>query len=389
MREILGGNSFCFSFKALHLHRFLSHVYLSDMRREVIEKILVILFISAPFFTWAQHETADAHGGSESKKEGIKAFINHHLQDSHYFVLTEDTETGTHVGIPLPVILWDNGLKVFSSSRFHHGETLAEVDGSYYKLYHNKIYKTDAEGTITYDDHDHPANAKPLDFSITKNVVTMLLVSLLMFLLFGGLAKGYKKNNGMPVGVGRFFEPLVVFVRDEIAIPNIGEKNYKKYMSFLLTIFFFIWFLNLMGMTPLGVNVTGNIAVTFGLALLTFLITTFTANKNYWGHIFWMPGVPKLMRIVLAPIEVLGMFIKPFSLMIRLYANMTAGHVVLMSIIGLMFLFKNWMGSSLSFGLAFALSILELLVAALQAYIFTMLSALYFGMANEEHHDDH
>jgi F-type H+-transporting ATPase subunit a len=123
--------------------------------------------------------------------------------------------------------------------------------------------------------------------------------------------------------------------------------------------------------------------------LLTFLITTFTANKNYWGHIFWMPGVPKLMRIVLAPIEVLGMFIKPFSLMIRLYANMTAGHVVLMSIIGLMFLFKNWIGSSLSFGLAFALSILELLVAALQAYIFTMLSALYFGMANEEHHDDH
>ncbi len=160
-------------------------------------------------------------------------------------------------------------------------------------------------------------------------------------------------------------------------------------MSLLFTNLLFIWFLNLLGMTPLGVNVTGNIAVTFGLALLTFLITTFTANKNYWGHIFWMPGVPKLMRIVLAPIEVLGMFIKPFSLMIRLYANMTAGHVVLMSIIGLMFIFKNWIGSSLSFGLAFALSILELLVAALQAYIFTMLSALYFGMANEEHHDDH
>ena len=139
-------------------------------------------------------------------------------------------------------------------------------------------------------------------------------------------------------------------------------------------------------MTPLGVNVTGNIAVTFGLALITFLITTFTANKNYWAHIFWMPGVPKLMRIVLAPIELLGMFIKPFSLMIRLYANMTAGHVVLMSIIALMFIFKNWLGSSLSFGLAFGLAILELLVAALQAYIFTMLSALYFGMANEEAH---
>ncbi|THD69354.1 F0F1 ATP synthase subunit A [Robertkochia marina] len=359
------------------------------MRREFTEKILLVLFVLAPFFTWAQHETTESAHGEESKREGIKAFIDHHLQDSYYFILTEDEEAGTHVGIPLPVILWDNGLKVFSSSKFHHGETVAEVDGNHYALYHNKIYKTDAEGTINYDDHHHPTNAKPLDFSITKNVVTMLLVSFLMFWLFRNLAVSYAKNNGIPTGAGRFFEPLVVFVRDEIAVPNIGEKHYKKYMSFLLTIFFFIWFLNLLGMTPLGVNVTGNIAVTFGLALLTFLITTFTANKNYWGHIFWMPGVPKLMRIVLAPIEVLGMFIKPFSLMIRLYANMTAGHVVLMSIIGLMFIFKNWIGSTLSFGLAFALSILELLVAALQAYIFTMLSALYFGMANEEHHDDH
>ena len=142
-------------------------------------------------------------------------------------------------------------------------------------------------------------------------------------------------------------------------------------------------------MTPLGINVTNNIAVTLALALLTYVITTFTANKNYWGHIFWMPGVPSLMKIVLAPIEVLGTIIKPFSLMIRLYANITAGHIVLMSIIGLMFIFKNWVGSSLSFALAFALGILELLVAALQAYIFTMLSALYFGAAVEEHHDDH
>ena len=214
----------------------------------------------------------------------------------------------------------------------------------------------------------------------------MLLIGLLMFFMFRGLAKSYKKNNGIPTGAGRFLEPLVLFVRDEIAIPNIGEKKYKKYMSFLLTTFFFIWFLNLLGMTPLGVNVTGNIAVTFALALLTFLITNLTANKNYWGHIFWMPGVPTFMKIVLAPIELLGVFIKPFSLMIRLYANMTAGHVVIMSIIGMMFIFKSWIGSPLSFGLSFALSILELLVAALQAYIFTMLSALYFGSANEEAH---
>ena len=145
--------------------------------------------------------------------------------------------------------------------------------------------------------------------------------------------------------------------------------------------------INLFGLTPLGVNVTNNIAVTFSLAIITYLITTFTANKHYWKHIFWMPGVPVPMKLILAPIELLGTIIKPFSLMIRLYANITAGHVVLMSIIGLMFIFKNWIGSSLSFGLAFAIALLELLVAALQAYIFTMLSALYFGSAVEEHHD--
>ena len=155
-------------------------------------------------------------------------------------------------------------------------------------------------------------------------------------------------------------------------------------MSYLLTVFFFVWVINLLGLTPLGVNVTNNIAVTFALAMITYLITTFTGNKNYWKHIFWMPGVPVPMKIILAPIELLGTFIKPFSLMIRLYANITAGHVVLMSIIGLMFIFKNWIGSPLSFLLAFALSLLELLVAALQAYIFTMLSARYFGMAVEE-----
>lgn len=190
----------------------------------------------------------------------------------------------------------------------------------------------------------------------------------------------------MPRGLGRFLEPLVLFVRDEIAIPNIGEHKYKRYMSYLLTVFFFVWVINLLGLTPLGVNVTNNIAVTFALAMITYLITTFTGNKNYWKHIFWMPGVPVPMKIILAPIELLGTFIKPFSLMIRLYANITAGHVVLMSIIGLMFIFKNWIGSPLSFLLAFALSLLELLVAALQAYIFTMLSALYFGMAVEEDH---
>jgi F-type H+-transporting ATPase subunit a len=219
----------------------------------------------------------------------------------------------------------------------------------------------------------------------------MFLIAILMFYLFTSLAKSYTKTGGVPAGIGRFFEPIVLYIRDDIARPNIGEKKYGKYMNFLLTIFFFIWFLNLLGLTPLGVNVTGNIAVTFGLALLTFLITNLTGTKDYWLHIFdplggsmkWYAKIP--LYIILIPIEVLGIFIKPFSLLIRLYANMQAGHIVLMSLIGLMFIFKSWLGSPLSFGLAFAISIIELLVALLQAYIFTMLSALYFGFAAEEH----
>ncbi len=357
-----------------------------------MKKITFLLFLVS-FVSVAQHneDTAVKKSPEEkSLKVTIKEYINHHLLDSYDFGLysyTDDNKEVHHVGFPLPVILWDGGLKVFSSSKFHHGETVAEVDGSYYKIDHNKIYKTDAAGTINYDAEHHATNAKPLDFSITKNVVFIFLVGLLMFLVFSRMAKNYKKN-ALPKGVGRLLEPIILYIRDDIAIPNIGKKHYKKYMSYLLTVFFFVWTVNLLGLTPLGVNVTNNIAVTLVLALVTFVLTTVTANKNYWGHIFWMPGVPKLMRIVLAPIELLGMVIKPFSLMIRLYANITAGHIVLMSIIGLMFIFKSWIGSPLSFGLAFALSLLELLVAALQAYIFTMLSALYFGSAVEEH-DDH
>jgi F-type H+-transporting ATPase subunit a len=330
-----------------------------------------------------------AHTESHDVKSEIREFINHHLLDSHSFNFNANKETGEHYGFSLPVILWDNGFQVFSSSKFHHGPVadVAEHNGNYYKLHHERIYKTDAKGTLT-EVHGHPTNVQPLNLSITKSVIGIFFVAILMFVLFTSLAKSYAKNGGIASGVGRFFEPLVLYVRDEIAIPNIGEKAYKKYMSYLLTVFFFILFLNLLGLMPFGFNVTGNFTITASLAILTYLITTFTANKNYWGHIFWMPGVPVLLRPVLALIELLGTIIKPFSLMIRLYANMMAGHVVLMSIIGLMFIFKSWIGSSLSFVLAFSLSILEILVAFLQAYIFTMLSSLYFGAGNEEHHHE-
>ncbi len=329
-------------------------------------------------------EKGENEGRVDTKNE-IDAYIEHHLQDSHDFTLWSDGQEGTHVGFPLPVILWDGGLKVFSSSKFHHGETVAEVEGNYYKLYHSKIYKTDAEGTITYDEDHHATNAKPLDFSITKNVVTILIVCVLMFLMFGGLAKSYRKGP-LPTGFGRVLEPLVIYVRDEIAIPNIGKEKHRKFMGFLLTVFFFIWILNLLGMTPLGVNVTGNIAITVCLALFTYFITQFSANKEYWKHIFWMPGVPVIMKIVLMPIEILGTLTKPFALLIRLFANITAGHVVIMSLIALIFTAQNiYVMTPVSLLLTIFISVIELLVAFLQAFIFTMLSALFIGLAVQDH----
>jgi F-type H+-transporting ATPase subunit a len=360
---------------------------------------LLALLLTGVLSAKEKQEITENLSAKEIQKKEIKDYIMHHLQDSYdfsFFSYTNGSGEHVYIGAPLPIILWDNGLKVFSSSKFHHGETVAQVDGNYYAISHNKIYKTDAEGSITFDEDHHATNEAPLDFSITKGVVSIMFTFLLMFFLFKNLADSYAKNGGIASGVGRFFEPIVLYVRDDIAIPNIGEKKHKKYMGFLLTVFFFVWFLNILGLTPLGINVTGNIAVTFCLALITFLLTNLTGTKDYWLHIFdplgssmkWYAKVP--LYIILIPIEVLGIFVKPFSLLIRLYANMQAGHIVLMSLIGLMFIFKSWLGSPLSFGLAFAISFIEVLVALLQAYIFTMLSALYFGFASEEHehHDE-
>lgn len=359
------------------------------MQSNFLAKLFTITLLIFSLTVTAQFN--EEHEGSleeVSLKTKIKESINHHLLDTHDFIFFSDSETGKHYGFSLPVILWDEGFQLFSSSKFHHGETVAENNGNYYRLYHNKVYRTDAQGTVTLDDHNHPTQIKPFDFSITKSVLMIIVTGILMFFAFVGMAKSFKKGP-IVTGAGRFLEPIILYIRDEIAIPNIGINKYKKYMPYLLTVFFFVWFLNLFGLTPLGVNVTGNIAVTFALALITFIITQFSGNKNYWKHVFWMPGVPVPMKIILAPIELLGVIIKPFALMIRLYANIMAGHIVLMSLIGLIFVFQNWIGSSLSFVLSFAISLIELLVALLQAYIFTMLSALYFGFAVEEHDEAH
>jgi len=366
---------------------------LLDMPLKLYLRFVLFLLLGVP--PLSAKEAEEKKEDKVGLKSEIKSYIRHHLEDTHDFGLfsyrDEEKDRKVYVGLPLPVIVWDEGLKIFSSSQLNHGESVANVGGNNYKLYHGKIYKTDAEGTINFNDHHHPTNVKPLDFSITKSVVTIIFTALLMFFIFRGLAKSYQENGLIAKGLGRFFEPIVLYIRDDIARPNIGDKHYKKYISYLLTIFFFIWFLNILGLTPLGINVTGNIAVTLCLALITFLITTFTGKKDYWLHVFdplgssmkWYAKLP--LYVILIPIEVLGLIIKPFSLLIRLYANIQAGHIVLMSLIGLMFIFKSWLGSTLSFGLAFAISLIEILVALLQAYIFTMLSALYFGFASEEH----
>lgn len=359
----------------------------------VVQKLTTFFTLILLFFGLttglANPETPSDGDAQVNTEEEINEYKAHHLKDAYDYTLFSYGDTPRHhVGFPLPIILWDNGLKVFSSSKFHHGEEVAEAGGSYYKIFHGKIYKTDASGTINLDEEGHATNEKPLDFSITKAIVDLLIAGILILLLFSALAKAYKKGP-IPTGVARFLEPLVIYVRDEIARPNIGEEKYRKYMGYLLTVFFLIWILNILGLTPLAVSVTANVTFTICLALFTFIIVNFSGNKNYWSHIFWMPGVPVLMKIFMIPIEILGILTKPFSLFIRLFANISAGHMVVMSLIALTIILKAQYGvvgsTSISFVLSLFISLIEVLVAFLQAFIFTMLSSLFIGMAVEEH----
>lgn len=347
----------------------------------------------------AQHSDEEGDPGTEiNSPEEVKEYILHHIQDSHDFILwsyTNDSGERKHVGFPLPVILYSsNGVVSFMSSEFHHnddGHHLVEKNGLKFAKIHGKIYELEAGALeVNFDETHHAINAhKVLDFSITKSVLGILLVGLFMLFVFSRLAKQYR-NKSIPTGFGRVLEPLVIYVRDEIAKPNIGEKQYRRFTGYLLTVFFFIWILNLLGLTPLGFNVTGQLAVTAALAIFTLIIYTASGNAGYWKHMLWMPGVPVLIRPVLAIIELAGAFlIKPFSLLVRLFANISAGHIVVMSLIGIMVIMKTEMGAFgstlLSFVLSLFITLIEVLVAFLQAYIFTMLSALFIGMAVEDH----
>jgi len=315
--------------------------------------------------------------------------IMHHISDSHSWHLWGE---GDHsVEISLPIILWDGGLRVFSSSRFGHDENIVAKDGeNYYRLYHNKIYKTDASGKLNLE-YGHPTNKVPLDFSITKVVAQILLAAAILVFFAFATRFSYKKSQ-IPTGVARFIEPLVIFVRDDIAKQNIGHGKHKKFVPYLLTLFMFVWLMNILGLIPGAANVTGNIAFTMVLAVLTFILVNANGKRTYWVHIFDplganMPWAGKiLVYIILVPVEILGMFTKPFALMIRLFANMTAGHIVILSLISLIFIMHNFYIAPVSVLLTLFINTLEILVAALQAYIFTLLTALYIGMAVEKHH---
>lgn len=326
---------------------------------------------------------------SDAKEDGEEfnatEMIMHHISDSHEFHIIGEGESS--VSLPLPVILYtENGLDIFMSSKFHHGEEVVTTDKGSYELIHDKVYYA---GTYEAREDGHGHGEMPLDFSITKNVFSMFLSVIIILLMFLSVAKGYKKRGvGAPKGLQSFMEPLIIFVRDEIAVPNIGEKKYARFMPYLLTVFFFIWLNNLIGLVPFfpgSSNLSGNIAFTLTLAVITLLITNFSGTKDYWKHIFWMPGVPLPVKIILAPIELIGVFTKPFALMVRLFANITAGHIVVLSLISLIFIMETAAASAAAVPLALFINVLELLVAFLQAFVFTMLSALFIGQAVAEH----
>lgn len=423
--------------------------------------LLVLALLAGPVS--AQHDGHDhdghnhgeeGHEHSHATDAGALAGCGEHAEDGEYDLVgnvmnhisdANEFHIWKGVHIPLPLFLYapEHGWTTGTTSIFHHGHLA--VDG--YVLNHGRVNRiadasfpmgeVEIQGilhkmeTVTKDNGSEKevenyyacANdqlwllEKPstidggvlgggitsfYDFSITKNVFTMMLAALLLIFIWGAVAKGYKKNEGKaPSGIQSFFEPFFTFIRDEVTKPMIGENKYERFQPFIMTLFFFILFCNLLGLIPFfpgGANVTGNLAVTMVLAILAFIVTNIHGNGHYWEHIAWMPGVPTFVKPILTVVEVLGLFIKPFSLMIRLFANISAGHIIILSLIGLIFLFGE-NGSNVGGAASGAfigglftafMNLIELLVAFLQAFIFAILTASYIGAAVEEHeHNDH
>ncbi len=323
-------------------------------------------------FLFTFFSTPIVQAASDSGEEfNASDVILHHVVDDHIWHFVD----GHYGTLYLPVIVYSEakGLEVFSSSNFYN-EDHETIPYNGYILDHGVIHlESDTDAFV-------------LDLSITKTVLMLFITAALVLFVFLNIAGKYKKNQGQaPSGLQSFFEPIIVFVRDEVAKPNIGA-HYEKFMPYLLSLFFFILFGNLLGLLPGAANLTGNIAVTTVLALFTFVITNINGNKHYWKHIFWTPGVPLPLKIIIVPVEILGMFTKPFSLLVRLFVAITAGHIVMLALICLVFIFQSYAVGVGTTIIVLFINLIELLVAAIQAYVFTMFSALYIGMATEEHH---
>lgn len=353
---------------------------------------LLLISIANSAFSQDDHATTnDQHTEqANAEKKDKKAFdanevIFGHIMDAHEFhFMTYEGSDGheKHLSIPLPVLLYSPqlGWSFFNYSKFHHGEH--EVDG--YKVEEGHIVPIDA-------------TVKVYDLSFTRNVVQMLLAMFTLIFVMVNIGRHYKKGQGVktaPKGFQAIIEPIVTFVRDEVAKPNLGHK-YEKFLPFILTIFFFILINNIFGMIPGSANVTGNIAFTLVLAAITLLVILFSSNKHFWGHIFW-PPVPHGIKPILIIVEILGVFTKPFALMIRLFANMMAGHIIIICLISLIFIFGalspviGWAFSPISIAFSIFIYLIEVLVAFIQAFIFANLAAVFIGQAFEgEEHLDH
>ncbi len=385
-----------------------THTFAQNLEQVMISKrlfsllILVIGLVSFNVSSFAQTEeksapvaeAAPAHEHEEKKGINITELVFDHVSDSHeWHLFSLKNADGSHkpVAMPLPMIIYrpGAGLSVFSSAHF---EEWHEAEGKKISNEHEGLYieKGMKEKVLSAD------GAKVYDLSITKNVLSMLIGVVLLLWIMTSAAKKYKAN-GMtaPKGMQNFIEIVIIFIRDEVAKPNLGGKKYQKFVPLLLTIFFFIWINNLLGLLPGGANFTGNIAVTACLALISFIVMLVNANKHFWSHLLNPPNVPFGVKILLVLIEVMSLFIKPVALMIRLFANMLAGHIVILSVVCLIFIFallNVYVGGGfvvISMAFSVFMFMLELLVAAIQAFIFTNLTAVFLGQAIEEgHHEE-
>ena len=388
------------------------------MNRQIVRLIIATVVFTTPLAAISQndghgdghHEVAheDAHDGThvndddhENDQDNTHAhaekfvpgdFIMHHIADANEIHFWGD------ISVPLPMIIYVEGLglDVFMSSDFHsehgghdgHGPSYATGPST------GVEYSKGESGVTAQNEHGEALNI--WDISITKSVFGMLMILTLMVVMLRSAAKSYARRPGQsPKGLANFLEPLVLFVRDDIANPIIGKHKAAKFVPFLLTTFFFIVGCNLLGLIPFagGFNITGTIGVTIVLATLVFIITSINGNKHYWGHLVSPPGVPALVKLIVVPIEIFGIFLKPIVLMIRLTANMSAGHIIILSFVSLIFIFNNSYGAAGGIGIGVFSTLfmifmyfLELLVAFLQAYVFTLLAAIYFSEATQEPH---